>query len=62
MSDSGQCSKSVVDERWFTSLAHARVEIECWRREYNEKRPQKALGGLPSPPFARSNWPARYLQ
>jgi transposase InsO family protein len=25
---------------------HARAEIENWRREYNEERPKKALGGL----------------
>ncbi|MBX9935053.1 MAG: transposase, partial [Burkholderiaceae bacterium] len=25
-------------EHWFTSLQHARVIIEAWRREYNEER------------------------
>jgi putative transposase len=24
-----------LNEHWFTSLAHARVEIERWRRKYN---------------------------
>src|SRR5213595_301481 len=31
---------------WFTSVAHAQVVIESWRREYNEERPKKGLGGL----------------
>ena len=30
----------------FTSLAHAQIVIEAWRREYNEDRPKKGLGGL----------------
>ena len=33
-------------EHWFTSLPHAKVVIESWRREYNEERPKKGLGGL----------------
>ena len=27
-------------------LAHAQIVIEAWRREYNEDRPKKGLGGL----------------
>jgi len=27
-------------------MAHARVTVEAWRREYNEERPKKSLGGL----------------
>ena len=38
---------------WFTSLAHAQVVIETWRREYNEERPKKALGGLTPAAYAR---------
>jgi transposase InsO family protein len=34
------------NEHWFPSLLHARTIIETWRREYNEERPKKALGGL----------------
>ena len=30
----------------FTSLAHAQAVIKAWRREYNEERPKKDLGGL----------------
>ena len=36
----------------FVSLSHARIEIERWRREYNEERPKKSLGGLPPAVYA----------
>ncbi|WP_156970779.1 integrase core domain-containing protein, partial [Andreprevotia chitinilytica] len=32
---------------------HARVMIDAWRREYNEERPKKALGGLTPLAYAR---------
>lgn len=35
-----------LNEHWFTSLEHAQRIIEAWRREYNEERPKKQLGGL----------------
>jgi len=35
-----------LNEHWFTTVARARVVIEAWRREYNDERPKKALGGL----------------
>ena len=34
-----------LNEHWFPSLLHARTEIERWRREYNEERSKKTLGG-----------------
>ena len=42
-----------LNEHWFTSLAHARVVIENWRREYNEERPKRALGGLTPASYAK---------
>lgn len=42
----GRFREECLNEHWFTSLAHARVIVEAWRREYNEERPKKALGGL----------------
>lgn len=42
-----------LNEHWFTSLAHAQVIIEAWRREYNEERPKKRLGGLTPVAYAR---------
>jgi transposase InsO family protein len=36
----------VPERYWFTSLARPQAVIETWRREYNEERPKKGLGGL----------------
>ena len=32
----GRFRDECLNEHWFTSLAHAQVVIEAWRREYNE--------------------------
>lgn len=40
-------------ERWFATLGHARVVIETWKREYNEERPKRGLGGLTPVQYAR---------
>ena len=37
----------------FTSLAHAKVVIGAWRREYNEERPKKSLSGLTPEAYAK---------
>jgi transposase InsO family protein len=42
----GRLRDECLNEHWFTSLEHARAVIESWRREYNEERPKKTLGGL----------------
>jgi putative transposase len=42
-----------LNEHWFTSLAHAQTVIEAWRREYNEERPKKRLGGLTPAAYAQ---------
>lgn len=42
----GRFRDECLNETWFTSLPYARVVIEAWRREYNEERPKKALGGI----------------
>jgi len=49
----GRLRDECLNEHWFTSLSHARVVIEAWRREYNEERPKKALGGLTPSAYAR---------
>jgi transposase InsO family protein len=49
----GRLRDECLNEHWFTSLGHARVEIERWRREYNEERPKKSLGGLPPAVYAK---------
>lgn len=42
----GRFRDECLNEHWFTSLPNAHVVIEAWRREYNEERPKKGLGGL----------------
>jgi transposase InsO family protein len=49
----GRFLDECLNEHWFTSLAHARVVIEDWRREYNDERPKKALGGLTPTAYAQ---------
>lgn len=41
-----------LNEHWFFNLRHARLNIEAWRKEYNEERPKKGLGGLTPSQFA----------
>jgi putative transposase len=36
-----------------SSPVHAQVVIEAWRREYNEERPKKSLGGLTPAAYAK---------
>ncbi len=49
----GRFRDECLNERWLTSLAHARVIIESWRREYNEERPKKSLVGLTPSAYAQ---------
>lgn len=48
----GRLRDECLNEHWFVSLAHARVVIEAWRREYNEERPKRSLGGLTPSAYA----------
>lgn len=49
----GRFRDECLNEHWFTGLLHARAVIERWRREYNEERPKKALGGLTPSAYAK---------
>ena len=49
----GRLRDECLNEHWFTSLPHAQVVIEAWRREYNEERPKKGLGGLTPAQYAK---------
>jgi transposase InsO family protein len=49
----GRFRDECLNEHWFLNLEHARVIIETWRREYNEERPKKALGGLTPADYAK---------
>lgn len=49
----GRFRDECLNEHWFTSLPHAKVVIEQWRREYNEERPKRSLRGLTPAAYAR---------
>ena len=49
----GRLRDECLNEHWFMSLAHARAVIEAWRREYNEERPKRSLGGMTPTQFAK---------
>jgi transposase InsO family protein len=49
----GRLRDECLNEHWFVSLAHARMVIEAWRREYNEERPKKSLAGLTPAQYAK---------
>jgi putative transposase len=49
----GRFRDECLNEHWFTSLAHAQGVIEAWRREYNEERRKKGLGGLTPAAYGR---------
>lgn len=48
----GRLRDECLNEHWFLNLTHAQTLIETWRREYNEERPKKALGGLTPAAYA----------
>jgi len=49
----GRLRDECLNEHWFLNLAHAKAVIEAWRREYNEERPKKVLGGLTPAAYAK---------
>ncbi|WP_139371086.1 integrase core domain-containing protein, partial [Xanthomonas cissicola] len=42
-----------LNETRYPKRLHARTEIERWRREYNEDRPKKAIGGMTPAAYAQ---------
>jgi transposase InsO family protein len=49
----GRFQDECLNEHWFTSMAQAQTFIEAWRREDNEERPKKWLGGLTPAHYAK---------
>lgn len=49
----GRFRDECLNEHLFVTLQHAQVVIEAWRREYNEERPKKALGGMTPAAYAK---------
>jgi transposase InsO family protein len=50
----GRFRDECLNEHWFTSLQHARVVVEAWRKEYNQERPKRSLGGLTPAAYAKT--------
>ena len=50
----GRFRDECLNEPWFTSLQHARVVVEAWRKEYNEERPKRSLGGMTPMDYAKT--------
>jgi putative transposase len=51
----GRLRDEFLNETLFSSLRHARVELEEWRRDYNTERPHSALGNLTPLAYAARN-------
>jgi transposase InsO family protein len=49
----GRFRDECLNEHWFMSLAHARALIEAWRKEYNDERQKRSLGGLTPSQYAK---------
>lgn len=49
----GRLRDECLNEHWFPNLLQARTIIETWRREYNEERPKKTLGGMTPAAYAK---------
>lgn len=49
----GRLRDECLNEHWFRNIHHARELIERWRREYNNERPKKGLGGLTPTQYAK---------
>ncbi|OLI64253.1 integrase core domain-containing protein, partial [Xanthomonas oryzae] len=42
-----------LNEHCFRTRLHAGARIERWRREYNEHRPKKTIGGMTPAAYAQ---------
>ena len=48
----GKFREECLNQNWFLSLADAQEQIDVWRRDYNQERPHRALGGRTPHEFA----------
>jgi putative transposase len=54
----GKLRQECLDQHWFRDLEEAKVAIETWRKEYNQERPHRSLGGQTPLEFERQ-WRAK---
>jgi putative transposase len=48
----GKFRDECLNMHWFSDLRDARIQIEIWRRDYNEVRSHSSLGRIPPAEFA----------
>lgn len=48
----GKFREKCLNQNWLLSLSDAEEQIETWRRDYNDLRPHRALGGRTPSEFA----------
>ena len=48
----GRLREECLNTRWFGSIDEAQREIDAWRKDYNETRPHRTLGGLTPSEYA----------
>jgi putative transposase len=49
----GRFRDECLNETWFINLQHAKSAIETWRRQYNDERSKKSLGGMTPTMYAK---------
>jgi putative transposase len=57
----GRLRDELLNETLFTSLAQARIALQCWRTDYNGSRPHSQLGWRTPSEFAFTFHPRREL-
>jgi putative transposase len=55
----GRLRDELLNETLFSSLGHARSELEAWKEDYNTVRPHGSLGNLPPTIYANLNAPRK---
>ncbi|WP_036186300.1 IS3 family transposase, partial [Marinobacterium lacunae] len=48
----GKFRNECLNRHWFRTLDEARVEVDLWRKHYNQVRPHSALGYVPPEQYA----------
>lgn len=50
----GKFRNECLNQHWFRTLNEAKVEIDLWRKQYNQVRPHSSLGYIPPEEFAKN--------
>lgn len=55
----GRLRAECLNQHWFDTLAEAQQEIESWRVDYNERRPNTSISRVPPQEFTTAWQQAR---